>query len=129
MDDERGDGFTRTNEVPLVVVGRAGVLVWTTSGVCRHRADAFASTTAELVRHVCAVREPGDEDAPFVDAERFAKTAELLEIQAREARWWRDACLAYFSARSGLSLPRGVAQPEHSLEYYMSLRFPYAPGR
>ena len=65
----------------------------------------------------------------FVDAERFTKTAKLLEIQAREARWWRDACLAYFGARSGLPLPRGVAKPEHSLEYYMSLRFPYAPGR
>ncbi|HEX7236944.1 MAG TPA: alpha-glucuronidase family glycosyl hydrolase [Gammaproteobacteria bacterium] len=66
---------------------------------------------------------------PFVDAERFAKTTELLQIQAREARWWRDACIAYFRSRSGLSLPRGVAEPEHSLEYYESLRFPYAPGR
>ncbi|HWN39071.1 MAG TPA: alpha-glucuronidase family glycosyl hydrolase [Gammaproteobacteria bacterium] len=90
----------------------------------------------ELVRHydrgvaeVAAMQADWATLAPFVDAERFAKTAELLEIQAREARWWRDACLAYFSARSGLSLPRGVAQPEHSLEYYMSLRFPYAPGR
>jgi len=90
----------------------------------------------ELVRHYDrGVAEVGAMQAdwstlePFVDAERFAKTAHLLEIQAREARWWRDACLAYFSARSGLSLPPGVAEPEHSLEYYMSLRFPYAPGR
>ena len=66
---------------------------------------------------------------PHVDAERFAKTAQLLEIQAREARWWRDACLAYFSSRSGLALPRGVAEPEHTLEHYRSLNFPDAPGR
>ncbi|HJR68976.1 MAG TPA: alpha-glucuronidase family glycosyl hydrolase, partial [Gammaproteobacteria bacterium] len=46
---------------------------------------------------------------PFVDAERFAKTTRLLEIQAREARWWRDACIAYFRSRSGLPLPSGVA--------------------
>jgi alpha-glucuronidase len=66
---------------------------------------------------------------PFVDAERFAKTARLLEIQAREARWWRDACIAYFQSRSELELPPGVAWPEHTLEHYQSLRFPYAPGR
>ncbi|HEU4617884.1 MAG TPA: alpha-glucuronidase family glycosyl hydrolase [Gammaproteobacteria bacterium] len=67
--------------------------------------------------------------APFVDAERFAKTTQLLEIQAREAQWWRDACVAYFKSRSGLALPPGVAEPQESLEYYEGLRFPYAPGR
>jgi alpha-glucuronidase len=61
---------------------------------------------------------------PYVDAERFAKTAKLLEIQAREARWWRDACVAYFSSRSGLPLPAGAAQPEHPLDYYRNLRLP-----
>ncbi|MFX5547140.1 alpha-glucuronidase, partial [Acinetobacter baumannii] len=34
--------------------------------------------------------------APFVDAERFADTREFLSIQQDEARWWRDASLAYF---------------------------------
>ena len=81
------------------------------------------------VAEVAAMQADWATIEPYVDAERFAKTAALLEIQAREARWWRDACLAYFSARSGLSLPRGAAQPEHSLEYYKKLRFPYAPGR
>jgi alpha-glucuronidase len=65
----------------------------------------------------------------YVDAERFAKTARLLQIQAREARWWRDACIAYFRSRARLPLPRGVAEPGQTLEHYMSLRFPYAPGR
>ena len=90
----------------------------------------------ELVRHydrgVAEVEAISAEWAtlePFVDAERFAKTQRLLEIQAREARWWRDACIAYFRSRSGLPLPPGAAEPEHPLDYYMSLRFPYAPGR
>jgi alpha-glucuronidase len=64
----------------------------------------------------------------YVDAERFAKTRDFLDIQLREARWWRDACLAYFSERAGLPLPPGTRPPEHPLEYYLSLEFPYAPG-
>ena len=32
----------------------------------------------------------------YVDADRYAKTRDFLAIQLREARWWRDACLAYF---------------------------------
>jgi alpha-glucuronidase len=90
----------------------------------------------ELVAHydhgvaeVAAMQADWAKLAPFVDAERFAKTTQLLAIQAREARWWRDACVAYFRSRSGLPLPSGVAEPERSLEYYESLRFPYAPGR
>ncbi len=67
--------------------------------------------------------------APYVDAERFAQVAQFLAIQEREAQWWRDACIAYFQSLSGLPLPPGFAAPTHPLEYYKSLRFPYAPGR
>lgn len=66
--------------------------------------------------------------ATQVDAERHAKVARYLDVQLREARWWRDACLAYFHSRSGLPWPKGVEPPPHSLEHYRSLRFPYAPG-
>jgi alpha-glucuronidase len=64
----------------------------------------------------------------YVDAERFAKTSQLLEVQLREAKWWRDACIAFFRAVSGMPLPEGVAQPEHPLGYYMRIDNPYAPG-
>ncbi len=66
---------------------------------------------------------------PYVDRPRYQKTREYLAIQLREARWWRDACIAYFQHVSGRPLPAGVAPPPHSLEYYKSLRFPFAPGR
>lgn len=89
----------------------------------------------ELIAHydrgVAAVGEMQDTWASlerFVDQERFEKTQRFLGVQAREARWWRDACVAYFQAVSGLSLPDGVRPPERSLEYYKSLEFPYAPG-
>ena len=64
----------------------------------------------------------------FVDRERFEKTERFLEVQLREAHWWRDACIAYFMAASGLALPTGVKPPSLRLDYYRSLEFPYAPG-
>ena len=61
--------------------------------------------------------------------ERFAQVAAFLAIQEQEAKWWRDACIAYFQSLSKRPLPAGAAPPAHSLEYYQSLKFPYAPGR
>jgi alpha-glucuronidase len=66
--------------------------------------------------------------APYVDPERHAQVADFLAIQRNEAQWWRDASIAYFQTFSGLPLPAGEAPPAHSLEYYKSLSFPYAPG-
>ena len=65
----------------------------------------------------------------YVDKERFAQVTAFLSIQEQEAQWWRDACIAYFQAFSKRPLPAGVAPPAHPLEYYQSLKFPYAPGR
>lgn len=63
-----------------------------------------------------------------VDAERHAQVAAFLGIQEKEARWWRDASISYFQTISGRPLPAGEAAPAHTLEYYQSLEFPYAPG-
>ncbi|WP_105103073.1 alpha-glucuronidase family glycosyl hydrolase [Microbulbifer pacificus] len=63
-----------------------------------------------------------------IDPERFDKTARLLAVQVREAKWWRDASIAYFQSVSGRALPEGSAKPEHSLAYYQQQQFPWAPG-
>jgi alpha-glucuronidase len=65
----------------------------------------------------------------YVDVQRFNEVKMLLEIQYKEAKWWRDACLLYFQQFSGMELPEGVEKPEQTLEYYKSLKFPFAPGR
>ena len=65
---------------------------------------------------------------PFVDPRRFAEVSQSLATQQREAKWWRDASIAYFQSISRRPLPAGVAPPEHSLDYYKSLEFPNAPG-
>jgi alpha-glucuronidase len=149
--DARGIGFDRTASgsdavaqyAPTVASGFANLatvpdayLLWFHRLSWDYRMRSGRTLWEELVRHydhglaeVEAMRADWATLEPFVDAERFAKAQSLLEIQAREARWWRDACIAYFRSRSGLPLPPGAAEPEHPLDYYMSLRFPYAPGR
>jgi alpha-glucuronidase len=65
---------------------------------------------------------------PDVDQERFRHVSMLLAIQEKEAKWWRNSCLLYFQQFSGMPFPNSIEQPEGALEYYMNLRFPYAPG-
>jgi alpha-glucuronidase len=64
-----------------------------------------------------------------IDSERFAEVAGYLAIQAREARWWRDAVLSYFQTFSKLPIPAGYEQPEHPVSYYMAVRCPVDPRR
>ena len=63
-----------------------------------------------------------------VDPERHEQVSQYLRVQQKEAKWWRDASIAYFRTFSRMPLPEGVPEPEHDLAYYKSLRYPYAPG-
>ncbi|WP_424680819.1 alpha-glucuronidase family glycosyl hydrolase [Frateuria sp. YIM B11624] len=65
----------------------------------------------------------------YVDKERYDETTAFLGIQQQEAQWWRDACIAYFQGIARRPLPAGVEPPAHTLTYYESLSFPYAPGQ
>lgn len=66
--------------------------------------------------------------APYVDAQRHAQVAAYLGIQEKEAKWWRDASIAYFQSLSHRPLPAGVAPPEHSLAEYEAICVPYVAG-
>jgi alpha-glucuronidase len=63
-----------------------------------------------------------------IDAEQFDHVETLLKIQQKEAVWWRNSCLLYFQQFSKRELPAGFEKPDHTLEYYESLEFPFAPG-
>lgn len=77
---------------------------------------------------VSEMRKTWDDVGPLVDAERRDQVAAFLRIQEKEAKWWRDACIAYFQSISQRPIPSGLAPPEHPLDYYKALSFPYAPG-
>ena len=64
----------------------------------------------------------------LIDDERFNQVKMLLAIQEKEAVWWRNACLLYFQTFSKMPIPVNYEKPDHTLEYYESLSFPYAPG-
>ena len=64
----------------------------------------------------------------YISDDQYNEVRMLLEIQLKEAKWWRNACLLYFQTFSGRELPPGVELPDENLEYYKSLKFPYAPG-
>jgi len=63
-----------------------------------------------------------------VDTDRFESVSMLLDIHEKEAIWWKDASLLYFQTFSKLPFPENIEPPKNSLEYYQSLKFPYAPG-
>lgn len=86
------------------------------------RYDAGVATVEDMGRRWAGLRAD-------IDPQRHAEVSAYLAVQAREARWWRDACIAYFQSVSGLPLPAGTRPPEHALEHYKSLRFAFAPGR
>ncbi len=63
-----------------------------------------------------------------IDEQRFREVSMLLDTQLEEAKWWRNACLLYFQTFSKQPIPSNYEQPDKTLDYYKSLRFPFAPG-
>ena len=63
-----------------------------------------------------------------IDKERYEHVLMHLNIQEKEAQWWRDACLSYFHSFSKMDYPEGCTPPMKDLAYYQSLTHPYAPG-
>ncbi|MFD2203561.1 alpha-glucuronidase family glycosyl hydrolase [Shivajiella indica] len=63
-----------------------------------------------------------------IDQERFDHISSFLNIQVKEAEWWRDACLLYFGQFSKMALPAGVENPKHELQYYLNFKRNFVPG-
>jgi alpha-glucuronidase len=80
------------------------------------------------VDSVRAMRKTWESVSGLIDDERFRHVQALLKIQEKESVWWRNACLLYFQTFSKLPIPPEYERPDKPLEYYMQLKFPYAPG-
>ena len=72
-------------------------------------------------RHFLAV---WDAMQPYVDDQRFSEVQRKLRIQARDAEWWRDACLLYFQTFSKRPIPQDVEHPVHNLDEMMQFHIP-----
>jgi alpha-glucuronidase len=100
-----------------------------------YRMASGRSLWDELVRHytsgvqsVAEMRKVWARLSAYVDAQRYEQVAAFLAIQEQEAKWWRDANIAYFQSLSHRPLPEGFAAPAQSLQYYEALCFPVVPG-
>ena len=65
-----------------------------------------------------------DSMLPYVDAQRFNEVQRKLRIQARDAEWWRDACLLYFQTFSRRPIPQDMEHPVHNLDEMMKFNIP-----
>jgi alpha-glucuronidase len=90
--------------------------------------DAIALKYQEGVYGVEEMIRIWEQARTYISVDQFNEVRMLLEIQLKEAKWWRNACLLYFQTFSGRELPPGVELPDENLEFYQSLKFPYAPG-
>lgn len=57
-----------------------------------------------------------DTAAPVVCPDLYSDVRGRLMTQMRDACWWRDACLLYFSQYSGRPIPLDIPRPVHTLD-------------
>ncbi|MCU0347830.1 MAG: alpha-glucuronidase, partial [Saprospiraceae bacterium] len=96
----------------------SGKTLW--EELCRHYQQGAAD--------VAAMRRTWQTLEKEVDEQRFQEVDMMLQIQEKEAKWWRDACLSYFQTFSKLEIPKDLEQPAHDLDFYKKLDYPYVPG-
>lgn len=96
------------HHVPWDYRMRSGKTLW----------DELALHYQRGVDWVRLTRRKWDSMARMIDPERHTAVSKKLEIQERDAVWWRDACLLYFQQFSKRPLPAGVERPAHTLEEY-----------
>lgn len=58
----------------------------------------------------------------YIDPERFRDVQHRLKIQARDAVWWKDACLLYFQQFSKQPIPYELERPVHELKDMMEYK-------
>ncbi|GAB6119862.1 alpha-glucuronidase family glycosyl hydrolase [Dysgonomonas termitidis] len=68
------------------------------------------------VRQVRAYQKLWDRMEEYVDGQRFREIQSKLRVQARDAVWWKDACLLYFQTFSKRPVPYDIERPVHELE-------------
>jgi alpha-glucuronidase len=86
--------------------------------------DELCHKYDEGVREARSFLVVWDAMQPYVDQQRFDEVQRKLRIQARDAEWWRDACLLYFQTFSHRPIPQDMEHPVHNLDEMMKFRIP-----
>ena len=74
------------------------------------------------VQQVREFQKQWDKLEKYVDPERFRLVQSKLRIQAKDAVWWKDACLLYFQTFSKQPIPYDIERPIHELDELMKIK-------
>ena len=106
-------------------------LLWFHHVPWSHRMKSGRSLWDELchhydngVRQVRDFQKIWDAAEKYIDAERFHEVQSKLKIQARDAVWWKDACLLYFQEFSGMPIPYEIERPILELKDLQKVHLP-----
>lgn len=83
------------HHVPWDFVMRNGLSLW--DNLCYAYGDGVSAARS--------FTKVWDEMKPYVDDERFENQRKRFERQAKDAEWWRSACLQYFQQFSKMEYP------------------------
>ena len=78
--------------------------------------DALCYKYDSGVQQVREYQKVWDRMEQYVDSRRFEEVQSKLKIQARDAVWWRDACLLYFQTFSKKPIPYHLERPIYELD-------------
>ncbi|NDV95348.1 alpha-glucuronidase [Dysgonomonas sp. 521] len=78
--------------------------------------DALCYKYDSGVQQVREYQKVWDRMEQYTDEQRFREVQSKLKIQARDAIWWKDACLLYFQTFSNRPVPYDIERPVHELE-------------
>lgn len=76
------------------------------------------------VQKVREFQKVWDRMEKYIDRPRFLAVQAKLRIQARDAVWWKDACLQYFQCFSRQPIPYELERPIHNLEELKKIKLP-----
>lgn len=100
------------HHVPWGHVMRNGLTLWDNLCYTYTRGAEDARGFVDIWRRV----------RPHVDGERHADMLRRFERQARDAWWWRDACLLYFRQYARRPIPADLPAPVFRLDDLMRFR-------
>ncbi len=61
---------------------------------------------------------------PYIDPAVYADVEKRLKTQAKDAKWWKDACLLYFAQFSGMPWPEGITPPAADIDSLKQIKLP-----
>lgn len=84
--------------------------------------DALCHTYDQGVREAEAFARIWREMKPYISQAQYEEQLECFDRQAKDAWWWRDACLLYFQQFSKMPFPIDSPAPRHRLDDLMKYK-------